>query len=122
MEMVKMADVTVTVLQNFPHASIKITDDAGNPARVDGVPVWSSSDESVLKAVAAADGMTALVDTVGPGVDAHVTATADADLGAGVVPLVVVFPTVTVLAGTATVITGDLGTPADKAPTPPPVP
>ncbi len=111
-----MADVEVTVLQNFPNAQITITDDAGNPARVDGLPVWASSDESVLKAVPAADGMSALIDTVGPGVDAHVTVTTDADLGSGVKPLVVVFPTVTVTAGAATVITGDLGAPADKAP------
>jgi hypothetical protein len=109
-----MPDVTVN--QNFPNAKITITDTAGNPANVDGVPVWASSDETVLVAVPAADGMTGLVDTVGPGGPAHVTVTADADLGAGIVPLVVVFPDINVTAGSATVITGDLGAPADKAP------
>ena len=58
-----MPDVTVN--QNFPNAKITITDTAGNPANVDGVPVWASSDETVLVAVPAADGMTGLVDTVG---------------------------------------------------------
>jgi hypothetical protein len=108
--------ITVTVDQNFPNATITVTDDRGNPAVVDGVPVWASSDETVLVPTPAADGMSGLIDTVAPGGPARVSVTVDADLGTGTKPLVVMFDDITVTGGAAAVITGDLGAPADKAP------
>lgn len=64
--------------------AIRPLDRAGQPARVDGVPSWTSSDESVLTVHPEADGMAALCVTVGPVGTAAVKVTADADLGTGV--------------------------------------
>ena len=50
---------------------------AGKPARVDGVPVWGSSNPAVLTVTPAEDGMTASIVAVGAG-DAQVTMTAQA--------------------------------------------
>ncbi len=64
--------------------SISITNPVtGKPAKVDGVPVWATSDETVITVEPAADGMSATVSGVTAG-DARVVVTADADLGAGV--------------------------------------
>lgn len=78
-----MADINTS--QAIP-ATLAITNAAGAPAPVDGVPVWASSDETVLTVAAAADGLSALVSSVAPGT-ARVTVSADADLGAGVIPI-----------------------------------
>lgn len=65
---------------------LAFADSKGNPAAVDGVPVWTSSDETVLQILVEADGMSATVATVAPGT-ARITVQADADLGAGVLPI-----------------------------------
>jgi len=57
---------------------------AGNPARVDGVPTWQSSDPAIIDVVVAADGLSAVAKTVGPLGTAQVSVTADADLGEGI--------------------------------------
>lgn len=65
------------------------------PAPVDGVPIWASSDETVVRVTAADDGMSATITPVAPTptdvngapIPARITVTADADLGAGVVPI-----------------------------------
>jgi hypothetical protein len=109
-----MADINTD--QNFPNAALAITDARGRPAKVEGVPVWASSDETVLSVTAAADGMSAVVDTVAAGT-ARITVSADADLGAGVVEITGVSEDVNVTIGpgsTATTIALNLGTPADK--------
>ena len=112
-----MADITTD--QNFPSVALVITDSRGRPAAVDGVPVWASSDETVISVTPAADGMSAVVDTVAPGT-ARVTVSADADLGAGVVPITGVSEDINVTSGSvASVMVLNLGAPADKAiPTP----
>jgi Holliday junction resolvasome RuvABC ATP-dependent DNA helicase subunit len=46
----------------------------GQPAPVDGVPSWVSTDSTVVEVVPSADGMTATLKAVGPG-DAQITAT-----------------------------------------------
>ena len=56
---------------------------AGQPARVDDVPVWGSSDNSILTVTPAADGMTATITPVAVG-EAKITLTARA--GAVVAP------------------------------------
>ena len=68
--------------------SVAFTSAAGNPAQVDGVPVWLSSNEAVVTVVAAEDGMSAVATTVGPIGEAQVPVSADADLGEGVKPIV----------------------------------
>jgi hypothetical protein len=72
--------------QRFPNVVLSITNNRGEPAPVDGVPVWASSDETVLRVTATADGMAAVVDSVAPGL-ARVTVSVDADLGDGVLTI-----------------------------------
>lgn len=56
---------------------------AGNPARVDGVPVWTSSDPSIVSLIVAEDGLSAQAVSGALG-SAQITVSADADLGEGV--------------------------------------
>lgn len=67
--------------------SVVFSDAAGNPAGVEGAPVWSSSDDAVLTVTAGSDGLTANAAAVGPLGTAQVQLTADADLGEGVVQI-----------------------------------
>jgi len=111
-----MADITTA--QWYPNVTLTIVDDAGNAAAVDGVPVWASSDETILVATPAADGMSATINTVAAGT-ARVTVTADADLGAGTVTITAVTEDINVTPAPppqASVMTLSLGTPEDKAP------
>jgi len=97
--------------------SLTITDSRGRPAVVEGAPIWASSDETVLRATPAADGMSAAIETVGPGGPARISVSADADLGAGVQTITGVTEdiTVTVNPGSvASVMTLNLGAPVDK--------
>ena len=68
--------------------SVSFVTAKGNPAQVDGAPVWSVSDATVLSVVPSADGLSAEVVAVGPLGTAQVSVTADADLGTGVTALV----------------------------------
>lgn len=109
-----MADINTD--QNFPNVTLSITDSRGRAAVVDGVPVWASSDETVVTVSPSADGMVAVVDTVGAGV-ARISVTADADLGAGVEQIIGTSEDINVVLGPghkATNISLSLGTPADK--------
>ncbi len=68
--------------------SVSFVTAKGNPATVDGAPVWSVSNDTVLSVVPSADGLSAEVVAVGPLGSSQVSVTADADLGAGVTALV----------------------------------
>lgn len=74
------------------HATLTIKNAAGQPATVDGVPAWASSDETMMQVKAAADGMSADVTTIAPGLAVRFTVTADADLGAGIKTITGVSP------------------------------
>lgn len=63
--------------------SIQPTDVKGNPAAIDGVPVWSVSDATILSVTPAADGLSAVIVANGPVGTSQVNVQADADLGAG---------------------------------------
>jgi hypothetical protein len=63
--------------------TIQPVDAKGKPAPVDGLPVWASSDETIITVAAAPDGMSAVAAAVAPGV-ARIAVTADADMGSGV--------------------------------------
>ena len=67
--------------------SVSFTSAAGNAAPVDGVPVWSSSDELIVSVTASEDGLSAVATTVGPIGLAQVSVTADADMGEGFKPI-----------------------------------
>lgn len=64
-------------------ASLAIKNDAGQPARVDGLPVWSLTDPSIVTLDVASDGMSALVQATGTFGITQLTVEVDADLGAG---------------------------------------
>lgn len=92
--------------------TIKILDKKGNPAQVDGAPVWAGSDDTVILVKANADGMGANVVGVAPGT-ARAVVTADADLGAGTTPLTGTLD-FTVTGGGAVSIAITPGTPTDQ--------
>lgn len=111
-----MADITTD--QRYDNVSIAITNSRGDPASVDGAPVWASSDETVLTVTAAADGMSAVVDTVAPGT-ARISVTADADLGAGTRTITGVSEDVNVTLGASSQASNfqfTFGPPVDKNP------
>lgn len=94
--------------------ALAITDRTGAPARVDGAPVWATSDATLLAVTAAADGLSAeLVAGETADAVATVTVTADADLGDGVMPIVGVL-TVALTGGRAQFIALTPGTPEPK--------
>lgn len=69
-------------------ASIQPVDAKGNPAAVEGAPVWSSSADTIVTVTAASDGMSAEIVPVGPLGTAQINVSADADLGSGVKAIV----------------------------------
>lgn len=99
-------------------ATIAITTASGAAGKVDGAPVWATSDATILTATAAADGMSAVIACVGVGT-AHVTVTADADLSAGVAAITGVSEDIVVTvdpASEASTITVNLGPAVAKTP------
>jgi len=106
--------MNITTDQQFPNVTVAFADSQGRPAPVDGVPVWASSDSTVISVAPSPDGMSAIVASVAPGT-ARVTVSADADLGAGVVPIIGVSEDIVVTNGNiATVVALVLGTPVAK--------
>lgn len=63
--------------------AIAPVDKRGNPAQIDGVPVWLSSDPDIVTINPAPDGLSAIARAVGPTGNAEIVVTADADLGTG---------------------------------------
>jgi hypothetical protein len=94
-------------------ATIKPVDAKKQPAAVDGVPVWATSDATIVTVTPAADGLSAVVAAVGPLGTANISVTGDADLGAEVKPI---FGTlsVTVTAGQAVGFEIVLGEPTEQ--------
>jgi hypothetical protein len=87
---------------------------AGNPAPVEGPPVWSVSDPTVGAVTVAADGLSAKFVTTGKLGLCQVNVSADADLGPGVKTITGVLE-VEVVASEAANLGVTAGTPADKA-------
>jgi len=99
------------------NATLAIVDSTGAAARVDGVPVWATSDGTIVSVTAAADGMSATIPCVAPGT-ARVSVTADADLGSGVQTITGVSEDIVVTldpAHVASVMTLTLSAPVPKA-------
>lgn len=97
--------------------TVTFVDDTGEPASVDGVPVWSLSDETVFTLVSAADGMSAVLQGTGEviGATSVLTVEADADLGAGIVP-VTASEDLQLISGQATVASFGFGEPRPVTP------
>jgi len=94
-------------------ASIQPVDSKGNPATLDGVPVWASSDETIVTVEPATDGLSALVKATGPVGTAKVSVTGDADMGEGTKPIFGQLD-VDVTAGEAVSLTMKLSDPTDQ--------
>lgn len=92
--------------------SVSIKDRAGNPAQVDGAPVWSLTDPSLGDLVAAADGLSATLTPKGPLGSCEIQVNADADLGEGVKTILGSLP-VDFVAGDAETIEIALGAVSD---------
>jgi len=87
---------------------VDFVDKKGNVAPVDGTPEWSVDNSKLLALTPSSDGRSCLIAAVGPLGTANVTVKADADLGAGVTPIIGTVA-VEITGGTATTIniTGD---------------
>lgn len=83
----KVEDMNMKAEQTL-NLAIQIKDAKGNPALVDGAPVWSVTDQSLGAVVAADDGMSAVFTPAGPLGTCQVHVSADADLGEGVKELI----------------------------------
>lgn len=94
---------------------------AGNPAQVDGTPVWTSSNEQVLTLSISEDGMSAIAMTTGQLGTAQIQVQADADLGQGVRTITGVAD-FEVRAGEAVSLGIEVGEPTEKNPVAPPPP
>jgi len=99
----------LTADQEVP-VSVAFTDDHGNDALVDGIPVWASSDDTIMMVVAADDGMSAVASAVGPVGQAQLSVTADADMGSGTTNVMGLLD-IQVVAGDALVAVVTAGTP-----------
>lgn len=104
--------LTITATQKFT-AAVSFVDAKGNPALVEGAPVFAASDPAILTVVATADPNTVEVLAVGPVGAAQLTVTADADLGAGVVNVTGLLD-VQVIAGQAVGVTIAAGVPVEQ--------
>jgi hypothetical protein len=63
---------------------INPTDQFGNRAKVDGIPLWSVSDEAIATLEVAEDGLSSVFTSVGPVGTVTVEVTADADMSEGI--------------------------------------
>ncbi len=68
--------------------AVAFKDKLGNLAKVDGVPTWALTDDSLAKLEVGADGMSAVFTPVGLVGKLLIQVKADADLGAGVVEII----------------------------------
>lgn len=73
--MVQLTDEQKVTLHAAPKTA------KGNDAPVDGVPTWSTSDDTLVTLAPSADGFSCDAITVGPLGGCTITCTADADLG-----------------------------------------
>ena len=97
---------------------VDYVDAAGNPAVVDGDVAWASSDDTIAAVfVSSTDSQDAVIRTIGPVGQVQITATADADLGAGVRNIITPMD-VTIVAGEAMSGTITPVGPAEPIPTP----
>jgi hypothetical protein len=65
-------------------ATIAVTDKFGNPASIDGLPVWESTDETIAAVNPSADGLSCTVISTGKMGTVQINVRLDADLGDGV--------------------------------------
>ena len=104
----------ITTDEHFANATIAFfAADGTTPEPVNGIPVWATSDATVISVTPAVDGMSGDVSTVAPGGPARVTITAVNMAG---MTITGVSDDITVTPGIvpATIIKMNLGTPVHK--------
>lgn len=94
--------------------AIKPVDKKGNPAQVEGIPVWTTSDANIASVTPAADGLSAVVKAAAGLGDVQISVAADADLGPGVTTLTGTLD-VSVVAGAAVTLNVAAGQPREQA-------
>ena len=108
--------VSITTDEHFANVTLSITNESGQAAPIDGMPVWASSDETVLRVTPTENSMSAVIDSVAPGV-ARISVMADANLGEGVTTITGSTEDITVtLANNAVNVTLVLGEATPKQP------
>jgi hypothetical protein len=108
--------VSITTDEQFANVTLKITNESGQDAPIDGMPIWASSDETVLRVTPTGNSMSAIISSVAPGT-ARVSVVADANLGEGVTPITGHTEDITVtLANNAINVILVLGEPSPKNP------
>jgi hypothetical protein len=92
-----------------------VVDAKNNPAKVEGAPVWTSSEPSFVTVEPSADGLSAVIKAVGPttATPVQINVTADADLGEGVKPITGLLE-VSVIAGEAVAVAISAATPEEQ--------
>lgn len=93
--------------------SVAFIDAAGNPASIDGVPVWSVSAPGIVSLEVAEDGRSAVAIADGPTGNVTISVVADADLGEGSREIVGVLG-IQVVSGEAVFVALSAGTPEPK--------
>jgi len=106
--------LVLTATQDAPVQAM-CKDSKGNPAQVEGASFTTSDDTIVaLKPDPGGDPMKTTISAVGPLGSALITFNADADLGAGVVPIIGTMDVV-VNPGQATVVELQAGAPVEQS-------
>lgn len=93
--------------------SIQPIDVFGNPAAIDGLPVWTSSNPDMVTISVSEDGLSATVESTGLMGSTQISVSVDADLGSGVEELVGVLD-IEVKSGKAVGINITAGTPEER--------
>lgn len=114
----RVESMIIKATQEFD-ASVAFQDSLGNPAPVEGVPVWTNSNEATLTLVVAADGLSAVVSATGTPGSGQISVQADADLGEGVTTITGVLD-VEVQPGDAVNVVLNTGAVRDRTPVEPP--
>ena len=78
-------DIMALIMTNSQEVDLAIQplDKRGKPARVDGIPAWSSSDPAKVEVVASDDGLSCVAKALNNGT-VQISVSADADLGDGI--------------------------------------
>lgn len=90
---------------------IIVTDAKGNPAKVDGTPIWNVSDPAGLSFLPSDDGFACDISAVGPLGNFQATVEVDADMGLGVKSLIGVLD-IEVVAGEAVAVSFSVSAPS----------
>jgi hypothetical protein len=105
--------LVLTDLQKV-NLSIAPVDVMGNPAKVEGTPIWATSDPSLLSLEVAPDGLSAYAITLGPLGTCQVSVTADANLDPDITTTITGILDISVIASEAVSLSITAATPEPR--------